>query len=80
MQYHNNSLGKYQEYLDNENRLNKLVRAHNLQTQGTSGYNIINGKPSTYVENLVPTESQGAFEQKLSKFYSKYKIGPGAES
>ena len=35
-----------------------MVRAHNLQTHGTSGYNIINGKPSTHVESMVPPEAQ----------------------
>jgi hypothetical protein len=30
--------------MDNENKVNKLVRAHNLVTNGTSGYNIITGR------------------------------------
>lgn len=55
-----------------------MVRAHNLQTHGTSGYNIITGKPSIHVENLVPVEQQEVFEKKLAEFYGKYRIGPGS--
>ncbi len=56
-----------------------MVRAHNLQTQGTSGYNIITGGASLDIESLVPPNAQQVFEKKIANFYSKYKIGPGNE-
>lgn len=61
LQYDDNYRGKYQQYLDQENKVNKLVRAHNLQTHGTSGYNIITGKSAMHVESLVPAEHQQNF-------------------
>jgi hypothetical protein len=45
------------------------VRAHKLQTWGTSGYNIINGQRSMTVEELVPQDNFGLFQQKLSGYY-----------
>ena len=52
------------------------MRYHHLQTCGNSGYNIINGKSSSFVESMIPQTSQEAFEQKLSKYYSQFKLNP----
>ena len=44
LRYHNSEKGKQLEQADTEKHINSLVRAHKLQTCGTSGYNIINGQ------------------------------------
>lgn len=49
LKYDDNYRGKNQYDLDQQYQVNRLVRAHNLQTHGTSGYNIITGKTSTLV-------------------------------
>lgn len=42
--YQNSEKGKMLENAECERNINTLVRAHKLQTWGTSGYNIINGQ------------------------------------
>jgi len=49
LRYHNSERGKQLENADRERHINTLVRAHKLQTWGTSGYNIINGQKNMTV-------------------------------
>ena len=44
LKYELSEKGKNQKYIDEQNNINRLVRTHHLQTCGTSGYNIINGR------------------------------------
>jgi len=53
-----------------------MVRAHKLQTWGTSGYNIINGQRNLTVEEMVPKDNYGMFHSKLSHYYEKFRIRP----
>lgn len=61
LQYECTPKGDHQVFNDEKRRLNQLVRAHNLQTQGTSGYNPINGRASMHVENQIPQQAQQIF-------------------
>lgn len=74
--YQNTEKGRQQERLDEERRLNTLVRSHHLQTCGTSGYNIINGQASMPVEQLMQPQQLPIFQQKLSQYYEKFRIRP----
>lgn len=74
--YEENDRGRYQAHVDEEKVLNRLVRAHHLTTCGTSGYNLINGQSSHTVDELVPNNSHAMFEQKLSKYYSQFRLDP----
>jgi hypothetical protein len=56
--------------------LNRIARAHYLQTLGNSGYNIINGRSSIDFSKIVPVEKNKAFEEKLFQLYSKFKLNP----
>ena len=76
LEYHDNPRGDRQAYFDQKQQINRMVRAHNLQTHGTSGYNLINGKASLHVQNLLPPVAQEEFKTKLSNFYSRYRIDP----
>ena len=72
--YENNERGRLQANIDEENKINKLVRSHHLQTCGNSGYNIINGKPSLQVDYSLHSKEHQAFEEKLNRYYSQFKI------
>ena len=72
--YLNNLKGRYQEAADRNKQINQLVRSHKLQTYGSSGYNIINGQNSLTVEQMVPEDNHHVFEQKLSRYYEKFRI------
>lgn len=61
---------------DQEKEINTMVRAHKLQTWGTSGYNIINGQRNLTVEEMVPKDNYGMFHSKLSQYYEKFRIRP----
>lgn len=50
LRYQESERGKQLERADTEKHINTLVRAHKLQTWGTSGYNIINGQRNLAVE------------------------------
>lgn len=74
--YQNSEKGKQLQQADTEKHINTLVRAHRLQTWGTSGYNIINGQRNLAVQQLVPQDNYGVFQNKLSGFYEKFRIKP----
>ena len=74
--YEGNEKGQRLQHDDEDKNLNRLVRAHKLQTYGNTGYNIINGRSSINVENLVPEKNQNVFENRLYNFYAKYQINP----
>lgn len=74
--YQNTEKGRNQERLDQERKINTLVRSHHLQTCGTSGYNIINGQANLPVEQLMRPEQLPIFQQKLSQYYEKFRIRP----
>jgi hypothetical protein len=44
LRYETTDKGRMMQQHDQEKHVNTLVRAHKLQTWGTSGYNIINGQ------------------------------------
>ena len=44
LKYQNTEKGRQLQAADKDKRLNSLVRAHKIQTFGSSGYNIINGQ------------------------------------
>lgn len=67
--YQNTEKGKIQEQIDQQRKINMLVRSHHLQTCGTSGYNIINGQASMPVEQLMQPEQIPVFQQKISQYY-----------
>ena len=50
LRYENTDKGRQLQKQDQEKHVNTLVRAHKLQTWGTSGYNIINGQHNLTVE------------------------------
>ena len=60
-EFQDNDRGRQLAARDEEKSLNRLVRAHYLQTMGTSGYNIVTGRNSIDVHNMVPERSQGAY-------------------
>ena len=76
LKYDENPRGNRQALFDQQRQVNRMIRAHNLQTQGTSGYNLINGQASLHVEDYLPKDTHPIFEQKLSEFYSKYRLDP----
>jgi len=43
-------------------------------TRGTSGYNVINGRSESLVEELVPTELKSTFAAKLNDHYAHYRL------
>ena len=49
LKYDENPRGDRQAYYDQQRQVNRMIRAHNLQTQGTSGYNLINGRASLHL-------------------------------
>lgn len=61
LEYDQNPRGDRHAYSEQQRQVNRLVRAHNLQTQGTSGYNLINGRASLHVESFVPPDAHQAF-------------------
>lgn len=68
--------GQQQERYDIEKQIDQKVRAHKLQTMGTSGYNIINGQRHLSVEDMVPSDNYGIFQSKLSHYYERFRIKP----
>ena len=44
LRYQDTEKGRQAQVRDNEKSINNLVRAHKMQTWGTSGYNIITGQ------------------------------------
>ena len=76
LRYQNTEKGKQMERFEKEKEVNNLVRAHKLQTYGTSGYNIINGQKNMTVEEMVSSDSYGTFHHKLSNYYQKFRIKP----
>lgn len=74
--YQENEKGRILARKDEERSLDRLVRAHYLHTMGNSGYNIVTGRNSLEIQNLVPANSQRAYEEKLGKMYSRYRINP----
>ena len=61
LRYQNTEKGKQLENNEKEKNVNNLVRAHKLQTYGTSGYNIINGQRNMTIEEMVPSDNYGTF-------------------
>ena len=75
-QYQNSTRGQELAQKDEEKGLRRLVRAHYLQTMGSSGFNIVTGRGSIDVGSMVKPESQKAFEQKITDMYSRRLLNP----
>ena len=69
LRYEETEKGRQMQIKDQEKSINNLVRAHKIQTWGTSGYNIITGQRSLAIEEMVPQENFGQFHSKLSQYY-----------
>lgn len=54
LHYQNTEKGRQLEAADREKQVINSVRAHKIQTFGSSGYNIINGQRNMTVEEMVP--------------------------
>lgn len=76
LRYEQTEKGRQMELKDQDKKIDSLVRAHKLQTWGTSGYNIITGQRSLTVEEMVPENNYGQFHQKLGHYYEKFRIKP----
>ncbi len=76
LRYQNSEKGRQLARSESEKHVNTLVRAHKLQTMGSSGYNIINGQQNLTVEEMVPSDNMGLFQNKLSNYYGKFRIRP----
>ena len=76
LKYQDTEKGRQLEAADQDKKINSLVRAHKIQTFGSSGYNIINGQRNMTVEEMVPPDNFGPFHQRLSNYYEKFRIRP----
>lgn len=54
LRYQNTEKGRQMEAMDREKQVLNAVRAHKIQTFGSSGYNIISGQRNMTVEEMVP--------------------------
>ena len=79
-QYDHTPSGEQLKRNDSEHRLKELVRAHNLITRGTSGYNVINGRADSLVEGLVPTDLKSTFVNKLNDHYERYRLKASSQT
>ena len=43
---------------------------------GNTGYNIINGRNSVHIDEMLPPNTQQTFEEKLSRYYSQFRLDP----
>jgi len=79
LQYHRSQGGNQQQYLDEEHKLKNMVRAHHIQNASTSGYNPINGNNLPSIAPLIPKNTEGRFETKVSEFYQTKKLDPNVD-
>ena len=79
LRYQDTEKGRILQRSDSDKQINTFVRAHKLQTWGTSGYNIINGQQNMTIEEMVPKQDFGQFQNKLNNYYTKFRIRPQQE-
>jgi len=75
-EYMNSYGGKQLQYNESEKHLSKMVRLHHIQAKSTCGYNPINGKENTPVQQMVGYDQQDGMNSRLQVYQEHYKLRP----
>jgi hypothetical protein len=75
-EYASNFRGQQFERQESEKRLNNMLRLHHLQTKGTCGYNVINGKENSSVKSLIPETLIDGMDSRIKEYRDRYSLRP----
>ena len=64
LEYDKNPEGEKLRWNDEAAKIRGYVRAHNMDLRGNSKYNVLNGENRLGIEQVIPPELNGRYEQK----------------
>lgn len=64
LEYDKNPEGERLKWNDEAAKIRGYVRAHNMDLRGNSKYNVLNGQDRPGIEQVIPPELNGRYEQK----------------
>ncbi|CAD8061595.1 unnamed protein product [Paramecium sonneborni] len=65
LKYDNSEQGNLLRQYDDKAKVRQFVRAHNLDTRGNTGFNILTGEQRGGVEHIVPNHLRTNYQQRL---------------
>lgn len=68
LSYDQNEEGERLKIRDEDQKVKRLVRAYNMDHQGNSQYNPLNGAQRGGVDSLVPGNLNGKYKRKVEEF------------